>query len=638
MLRGRSRRFQVLVLCVLVLVTFEGLYLVVANALLRSRSLASWISHRPEKLHVEWAAAWSVWPGRVHATALRIRGQNRHLQWFASADEARLTIDLLPLAFKRFKATRVRGSGLTFLLARRLDDEDAAKELDPALWPSIPGLTNPPHPAPEELYPRRHGKHPWRIVLRDIDIESVKQLWIDRFDYDGDGRVRGSFAYWIRNDLEVEHGTIELRSGTLKVGDRAMAQELDARIDGSLARFVPHLVHGVAVLDQFSGKVDVQADVESLAFVNTFLRKARWLSIDGEGTLETHLAVERGRLVPESQLALDAPRIVARFPHYEARGSGTLRGGMASASADAPAEIAVRFDDFTISRTPGDRVSIEGQGFDIRATVHDPALGHGFQELDLAIELPPSRLTNFDVYNFYFPPESGLRLGRGSGTLRASLAIHSATHTGQGEIELAGRDVDVQFEDLHIVGDLRALGRLSETTPRGDTVDDDAYVFDIGGSELELNRVHTSSSPSSEPGDWWAKLSIDRGTMTLGEPLALQAHVGASMRDSGPLVAVFTERNRLAKWFDGLLTVKDVRGAAELELGQAIELRDLQVTGRHMELQGRLRLGQGTKRGLLFAKLGLLSVGVKLEGAKRDWKLLNARDWFERASRDQAQR
>src|SRR5262249_51871897 len=104
------------------------LWLVGMNSFLSTGGLRAVLDPDPDVLWVDYASARSIVPGRVHATNLRIRGQDSHVQWLLTIDTIDFTVSLHELLAKHFHVTEARGSGISFVVRRRLDRADATPE------------------------------------------------------------------------------------------------------------------------------------------------------------------------------------------------------------------------------------------------------------------------------------------------------------------------------------------------------------------------------------------------------------------------------------------------------------------------------------------------------------------------------
>src|SRR5262245_11507900 len=97
-----------------------ALYLVPANLFINS-PLGSWaVNRRPERLRVVWSSGWSVWPGRVHVRGLEVRGHQRNVRWWVTAERANGSIDLPGLFQRRFEVRDLEGTGVRSSVIREL--------------------------------------------------------------------------------------------------------------------------------------------------------------------------------------------------------------------------------------------------------------------------------------------------------------------------------------------------------------------------------------------------------------------------------------------------------------------------------------------------------------------------------------
>jgi hypothetical protein len=231
----------------------------------------------------------------------------------------------------------------------------------------------------------------------------------------------------------------------------------------------------------------------------------------------------------------------------------------------------------------------------------------------------------FEVYGAYLPAEGSLRLISGTGTVEAQLEISTAEMTGHGMLAVSGNSVAARYGDLDIAGDVTVRVNL---TPLAPDPERRAPAFQLAEARLALNHVALGSTKQAD--DWQAELTLEDGELSLA-PLGLSGNFEARLRDTRPLVAVFSEESVAVDLFSQLLTVKDVaaRGWLGVEPPQSLRVLDLDATGHKMELSADLDLSGKSATGLLFAKRGPLEVGVELRPDGREWKFVGARRWFE---------
>src|SRR5205823_2425298 len=167
------------------------LWLLGAQAFLCTPLLRKLVNAHSPKIHLEYASAWSVWPGTVHVRGLVLMGQDRNVEWRLSFDEAKTSIAVGQLAARIFHATKVRVRGVAFALRRRVflrgGDVSGARGL-----PSFDGFGPVPYKeeGPEDPMPD------WRyrlfsVWLEDIEGSDVKEIWIDRWRVQGGAELAG---------------------------------------------------------------------------------------------------------------------------------------------------------------------------------------------------------------------------------------------------------------------------------------------------------------------------------------------------------------------------------------------------------------------------------------------------------------
>jgi len=63
--------------------------------------------------------------------------------------------------------------------------------------------------------------------------------------------------------------------------------------------------------------------------------------------------------------------------------------------------------------------------------------------------------------------------------------------------------------------------------------------------------------------------------------------------------------------------------------GKATVLDAVDVHGKGLQMLGRLRIQGGRTDGAFYAELHHFSAAARITDGKKDWKLINARQWYE---------
>lgn len=608
------------------------LYLVIGNVWLHQGGLERMLNRRPERLSIHWKSAWTLWPGVVQVRGFEMRNQTRTWQWWLSVDRGIVDVDLWDLQDRELLLGPLHGSGAAFRLRRRLDAPRRAREGRPDLYPPIPGLANPPVRKPEDLYPPKPGRKPWHVRITGVQLDDVREVWIEEFRFAGKARVAGGFDVRPRRRVEVQPSRVEIETGTLALGGGAKARPIFAnargRVDGHIDPYAPQQFKGWKVLQVTSGRATLDGQVRSLAFLDVFFRETRWVDLRfAGGRTEVDLRLRDGRVLSGSRLEARPDNITVAFLDYRAQGDGKVRWWVEDGEKEPQGRIALDLDQFRIQREGYGAPHVRGHGLHIEAASQEPRVGRLFQPRWVSIDMPGAEVPDLRFYNAYLPERFGLALTSGSGRMSARFRATAPDWTGAGEIRLGARGLGARFEEKRLRGNLEMRTLLRRADLRDKR-------FDISGTKIDLTDVISQGSAPGEPPEaWWARAHLDRAVLTPGAPVFLRARLESTLSNTRPLFALVAPaggRGKVLHWVDDLLDIQGVGAVADLTVGKSLlRIDNLAVAGGKAQVQGRFRMAQGHPKGILYAALGGLDVGVELADGKRDWKILRPRQWFE---------
>src|SRR5262245_47262212 len=128
-MRKPRRRAQTWAIRVAVgMVALFAAYLVAANVLVGTTLLPRLLNGHPDALRVDYASAWSLYPGHVRAKGLSIRGKDSNVEWLLELDDVTFSVAWTELFHQRFHARGVRARGVWLWLRRRVPAADATPE------------------------------------------------------------------------------------------------------------------------------------------------------------------------------------------------------------------------------------------------------------------------------------------------------------------------------------------------------------------------------------------------------------------------------------------------------------------------------------------------------------------------------
>jgi hypothetical protein len=336
---GRGARVAIALLAVVLLIVLA--VLIVPNRLLRSDFLTSRLNESPEGGLLDYESASSRLPGTIHVKNLRFRDRDPKAEWSVELAEADLTYSLADLLRRRFHVTRVTGHGLVFHARNRLTRAEAAGPRV-RLLPPIAGFPDPPLLSPPAPRPPPTGKV-WTLVVENLAVDSVREIWIDDYRFTGDARLTGGFFLRSKQLAEIYPTELVSQTGVLRSGSQVLGEDVQARIAARFPAWDPRRFSGSQVLRLVIGKAEASLRLPTAELVNRLIGEPAGTRLEkGSGRMNVKASVERGvasgvidfasrdlalRILDVAMRGRFDARMALSGVHLETFGSGRLDGG-----------------------------------------------------------------------------------------------------------------------------------------------------------------------------------------------------------------------------------------------------------------------------------------------------------------------
>ncbi|QEO27854.1 hypothetical protein [Xanthomonas translucens] len=376
-----------------------------------------------------------------------------------------------------------------------------------------------------------------------------------------------------------------------------------------------------ALLPRLSGTLLGRWHFESLNWISDLLVRKPWFRLDGGGDVAADLRLAQGALQPGSRIDVPEVQATADVLRVRIHGKAQAAGRIVGSTAQPRTEVAVRMHSFALAPlaepkaifVQGENLRLDLDGAGTLATMHD--------SLQARLRFDDARVPDLRAYNRYLPAAQVRVLG-GSGSLSGDVHLDAAGQVGEGHVRVRGRQARLQAAGLALAGDLDLDARLR----RAELHD---KRFDLSGSTLRVQGVRYGDGGKQR--DWWATLRVPQGRIAAAPATQADAQVQMQLRDAGPVLAVFAQRSDAPAWLLKLVDAGQLDARGQLRWSKdALWLDRLHAENQRVSLRARLRVGDAGTQGDLYARWGVLGVGVALRGEQRQWHLLNAREWYER--------
>jgi hypothetical protein len=378
-----------------------------------------------------------------------------------------------------------------------------------------------------------------------------------------------------------------------------------------------------SLLPRTSGHVAGQWRFSSLRWLGRLFTKAPWLTLDGAGEVSADVRIVDGRIAAGSTFKVPDVAVIAEVMGNRIRGGARAEGRFDSAADGRllpTLNIAMR--SFDIAANDNLRAPYV-QGKDLRL---DVAAGEDLtalrDSLRAHLTFKGARVPDLRIYNRYLPSQH-LRFDGGSGVLSGDLHLDAKGDIGRGWIRVNGRKAQMRVAGMTLRGNIDINTQLR----RADLVNRN---FAVDGSTIALDNVSFSEPGGETRSGWWARISLPRARMDWDKPLGVGGDAGVRMKDVGFLLSLFSRQKEYPKWVFKLVDAgqAQVRGRVQWQRDTLV-LDRIAANNDRFDLQARLRLRGQRRDGSLYAKWGVLSMAVAVDGPKNQFHLLRARQWYD---------
>jgi hypothetical protein len=645
-------------LCLLGVTGAYFTYLIGINLFLSTALFDVAINADPGTLDVHFTRGWSLWPGRIHAKDLSIRGRDGSVEWMLRIPVVQFDLSFRALAHRRFQVARVLGSGGSFRLRNRLDPWEVSRERVAGLpliegFPAVP--VRPYSQCSLSEWSDAHYRL-WTIQLDDIHADAVRELWINRYRLEGHTSATGRFYLKPVRSAEVGPLHFEVRASALSVRDAPWVEALDGSADFALPQFDPRVRTGKDLLRALSAGVDLRGVVPDVGGLP--------LPLPHDVRLRGALELRRLRLRLDSGHPLGGS-------HVEAAGSRIAleRGDHELSSSLAVTGEIEEKDERLAFRAVASGARLERAGetvlvaprVDIAGASPRPEVGAAAPPVHLTVESPDIELPDVRALATYLPATVTLLGGRARGGVWGEAWPDESRARGRASMQ--AEDLDVRVSGVRVRGGATALGSVDsfdwrtgrmeqpeasvtvrsrvDAAPGGPgpgkdfAADVEAFVVgrgyrpeegtvDVSGSGVRLrNLVVAGETAASSRGE----ARLERATLRVDRPL-LEGHASAEVTDATPLLA--SVRGHVPALFRGLLDLPQLTASARLFAdGHRVELSELEARGGALHVYGVFAAGHSDHLGAFVVQGGPFTVGVQVDPRGAHVHLFGLSGWLQ---------
>ncbi|HEX4922789.1 MAG TPA: hypothetical protein VFV50_01845 [Bdellovibrionales bacterium] len=611
MTRGRAAFIRL----ILLLFILEASYVAAGNYFIRSDMLVDILNKNTNKTFIGYEEAWTLLPGLAHVKGFTLRNQDKNVQWRFTIERATVSINLLWLPFRRLNITKLNAEGVRF----HLRTQKAIEAEKPGL-PDIPGFTGD-IPEPSKTDPSKR----FRFVINNITISQLSEIWVEDYRFNGRAEAAGSFYVWPKREFDVKGAEIRFIDGQVLVLGQPVAETLKGSIKTVIGMFPTETKKGPEVLDYVGGSINLSGRLGRADFLNVYLSKLDWVRFDEvAGSFAADMKVENGVFSHPSLFALEAENVETKLAGLKARGSGRLiwkRTG-----ADDPAIMTLDLGRYEFIDTETAHLVMTGTGLQLRVTSGVAQLRNIWNDVHLALELPPTEVHELTYFNKFIPAYSQIAIESGKASIKGTLYVNNRGAAAPGLFQVLANDAVVSVGPNRLRGDITLNGRVKDSG-EGDE------IYELSETELALEKVLVAGDDTdyvTARFPWSGRVLIEEGRLNLKSDEIFSGKASLALLDLRPLLEVYSVRNRMAPWVRSLLRMRNVKAEANLAIGRKrTSLTNLNLVSQGLDLKGWYQTSENQRAGAILADLGLMNVGLDVQNQETRVVFSNANEWFE---------
>jgi hypothetical protein len=599
------------------LLAFEVFYVVVANLFLLTGMPERLVASSSD-LHLDYASAYSWWPGHVFAKDVTLRAKDHNVEFSVEVETAWVNIAISDLFLKRFHATTLKTTGTVYKMRHHVFTV-GEKALRLAAYPSIEGFRDPPlyvdKPSPpltDETY------NLWEIQLENVNAE-IAEVWIMEYRYTGAGTATGKFHLRPARWFEVGPAALELRGGRIEVADIPVAERATGRIDCLAKHTDVEHVEGMAVLHSVSFGVHLTLDKGDLSFADVYTRPTIGAHVSGHANWQIDLSMKDAILQRGSKMTLTARPF--EFRKEKAHFGGPVDVTVTVGPDAAPDRILAEVSSSELIGAIRDKETPSPSVHRLRAHATLRPLD---VRQDLAVVSKGIEIGRFDApaLSWFDPFFDGTPKLKGSA--RVSGRFDQDEKKGlRAEVEGAFEHLGVQLGDTALASEKSDLHASIDSAAKGNG------RFDVRRFDVEVQNLSMQDGKNTT-------LPLTAGVRGEGieiesmDPFAAHGILKAHGDRATALLPLFMDGALLRSVTSLALDLDAIEARAAFRIGNASQRVEL-LNADSGKLHARglwQKMPKKTPEGAFLVSAGDINVGVKLENSKTDVKAFAGSDWL----------
>ncbi|SFZ98312.1 hypothetical protein MNB_SV-5-1825 [hydrothermal vent metagenome] len=504
------------------LIALELLYVLIFNAALNMDLTQRLINKvKPEKFQITWNNAWTPYPFKVHIEDASVWGASSSQKWKVNVGEATAYLSLLPLLKHKVKVYDIDAQNVDYFQRPvKLDDEKIKLASYFAPLQSSETVSKKAKSTEHKKTKVKKEKKPWKITLENISAKGEHSFWINQAkgDFSGDVQVDKLRIETNSGPFSVENGKLNITMDALHIAEKKDVLT-QSKIKGSvaIAPIVFSKNKGLKILSFLSLDTKIKSQMGSLDILNIYMHRLDDSSISGKGILNGHIVLDKGILLPNTDLKIDADTLLLNVKEYSVKGEGEILLKIVS-EAPKTVQASINFDTLNAYMQENEKQSELFSGNKLTVKAKGSSQLYPIPEkvdilTSVSMEIPSVNVKNISVFQHFVPNKWAFELEKGSGELHLKAALDKKQ--AYIDMQLLAKEAKLRFSKDSFQSDLDLVVKLDAKLQKHQT--GQILKTDMSGSYIALNNTVLAKEKKTSK-KWDTHLNIDESTFSLNLP------------------------------------------------------------------------------------------------------------------------
>lgn len=467
----------------------------------------------------------------------------------------------------------------------------------------------------EAAIARGEKKELWIIEFSNVSFKNLTEVKVLGWDWKGRADLTASFhtdtdGHFALEDSEIDAKDLNVIHDKQKFGSIA-----EANIQTTIKEFDLDERDLKVLLPKIDTNWKLKGKLDKIDTFNAYLKELNWLKFT-DSTLEMvgDIGIKDGSFRDDSDLKFTAETLHIAILQQTIIGPASVHWQVKDKN-----QLDLEFGKFVLNKGRDG----SGEGFLITLATPDKKILNDWKVWDAQVKLPPSRLHRIQFLQQYIPKSIPLALEKGEGSIEGDFRAGSDVSKSGGDLQMKIKELQAVYKkELRFNGSADAKIKMSRMDPQKGEMQVSKATFAISDL-IFLDKKN-----------WKGSLDLTDAKVKYEDPMALSSHVSVSGDNLQPVLAFLIKDKSFPDWMLSAFDLKGPKVDFDIKATEtSLSVRDFNAKAGELAIKGWMDQSPTVSRARFLLSLGGLSGGYGINGEKSEWKIVNAKAWYEEEGR-----